>query len=216
MANTAAQVVYSGALYADAGNVAKASGRKLEDIIAEANSTVKNVAAVKDRRAAFLETMTVNNVESDIDGYIATQSAYMAFCNRFFLDSKKYLLDLKKVIAEGRKIEKPITSVPTATAVRNSKVIDEIVQVGELLDILVEEQKNTNKLLQSLVSNAAMVQMDTRENMESLHKIGPKLGEIDKKLKNIEVGVSTVAKAWPGHVANLANLKTRIDRWMTR
>ena len=85
---------------------------------------------------------------------------------------------------------------------------------------LVELERENAKMLQSLVagigSTVSTIEKSTTENMECLHKLGPKVGEIDKKMKNIETGVGTVSRSHAGLVANVANIWGRFERWTKR
>ena len=209
MANTGAKVCYSGSLYSDAGNVVKNSGADLKDVIAKSTSGVRHIGDVKARRAEMITLFEEHGVEAKSDNlYRGTKASYTEFCNKFFLNAEQYLLDESELLAEATKIEKP--EKPTS-----DPLLAKMAEIAELMDEEVELLETLNKKIDSIASNAAMIQMDTRENMETLHKIGPKIGEVDKKLRGIDTSTATIAKTWPGHQLNVAGLKQAIDRFMS-
>lgn len=214
MANTGAKVCYSGSLYSDAGNVVKNSGTDLKDVIAKSTSGVKHIGDVKARRVEMMTFFEEHGVTSENSNlYRGTQASYTEFCNKFFINPEQYLLDEKELLEKAQKVETPAES--QTNLVLTNPPLAKMAEIAELLDEAVELLETLNKKIDGIASNAAMIQMDTRENMESLHKIGPKLGEVDKKLRGIDTSTSTIAKTWPGHQLNLAAIKSGFDRFLT-
>lgn len=209
MANNS-QVFYGGQVYLDAKRVAESAGSTVEELANRSNnSLIKNVANAKERKADFVDYLTANCVESEFDGYMSNKGALTSFCTQFLLNPDKYICDIKEIIKNGKRIEKPTVVVaqgPTPT--------------GDLLDAILEEQRATNKTLVALLAafTAIVGSIDKKDEeiLEILHKMGPKMGEIDKKLQNINVSTTTVAKSWPGLVTNVAEAKARFDRYTSR
>ena len=199
-------IVYSGELYTDAERIASAAN----STVAESCTTpgTKTVANKDERKLALLKLLETDGMECDEEAYAAASSSYTEFCRRFFLNADKYKLDYKAITHKKPDPPKPMTTA------------DELRQIGTLLDMLLENQRESNKMLQSLVagigSTVSTLERNSTENMECLHKLGPKVGEMDKKLKNIEVGMGTVARSYPGLVTNVANLWGRFERWTKR
>lgn len=216
---TMEKVIYRGAVYADAGNVVKPTGRSLVDHISTSSTLVKNVGDVKARKQNFLDFLEENGIESDADAYVAARAAYQAFCNAFFLDSSKYIIDEQALIAGARKIVKEPAPEGNPQAVRNSKVIDNISNACDLLDMVLDELRDLNKtqgeILKEVRLNGKTIADNAEESRAQLQRIGPKLGEIDKKYREMQVEIGKVTKNWLGHVNNVASIKAAIDRWLS-
>lgn len=202
------KVAYMGILYTDADKVARGAGRSLQDVVSSSfNTGVKNIAEVKARKKEWADALKARGSASNIDGYMSTKKSYTAFCNAFFLDSSKYLIDLEEVFR-------------TPPAAPTPAPAQDFGQIGDLLDaILQEEQEQTKTLhaiLQAFNTVCGTISLNVEASRETLQRMGPKLGEIDKKIKNIEINTATVSKTWPGHVSNTAGIKSTFDRYVAR
>lgn len=200
------KVAYRGALYLDADKRAKETGRNLKEILADSNNMkAKNIGDVKSRKKDWMDTLEEGKATSELDGYVAVQASYTAFCNMFFLDANKYLINLDDII-------KPVKDVPQPD--------HHMSQIGDLLDAILQEQQEQTKtlhaLLQAFNTTCGTISLNVEANRETIQRMGPKLGEMDKKLKNIEISGNTVSKSWPGHVNNTAALKQQLERYVSR
>jgi hypothetical protein len=205
--------IYSGQVYIDAGKIATAAGKTVDELCEKTNNTlIANIANAKDRKGDFIDYMTANCVESDFDGYMALGGELSAFCNLFFLKPDDYLVDVKELVKNGKKIEPPKTA-PTAPAPTSS-------QIGDLLDMILEEQKRTNDTLTAILTSfssiVGTIADKDGEMLNILQRMGPKLGEMDKKLKNIDTSTTTVSKSWGGLVASVGDVKSRFERYTSR
>lgn len=208
MPNINAKVAYRGAIYADAGNRAKEAGKDIKIVLQESvNPVAKNIGNVKERKKEWMDALAAGKTESEVDGYIATRPAYMAFCNMFFLDAAKYIINLDEII-------KPAPAPEPKQAPPNMS------QIGDLLDAILQEQQEQTKtlhaLLQAFNTVCGTISLNVEASRETVQRMGPKLGEMDKKLKNIEISGNTVSKTWPGHVNNTAALKQQLERYVSR
>lgn len=206
MPNISTKVAYRGAIYADAGNRAKEAGKDIKIVLQESvNTGAKNVGDVKERKREWMDALAAGKAKSEIDGYIATRPAYMAFCNMFFLDATKYIINLDEIIKPAPEPEQAPPSMS---------------QIGDLLDAILQEQQEQTKtlhaLLQAFNTTCGTISLNVEANRETIQRMGPKLGEMDKKLKNIEISGNVVSKTWPGHVNNTAALKQQLERYVSR
>lgn len=205
------QVVYSGQVYVRASDAAKMIGKNIDECIPQTNGGARNVLDVKARKGEFLATLDANGVRSEVDGYIASRHAYRSFCNVFFIESDQYLLNIDKIIKEGEKIV-DATKDPIEAKIDFS-------QIGELLDMMLEEQRTLNKTLIAFMTSfntiVGSIELKEGSSLDILQRVGPKLGEMDKKMKNIETSAQTVSKTYTGLANNVAGIKSAIDRWMS-
>ena len=213
MANNSVQVLYSGQLYLDAKKVADAVGNTFDGIVEKSNSSlVKNIANAKERKAAFLDAMITRGVESDFDGYIAAKGTLTSFCTLFLLNTEKYIVDINEIVKAGKKIENPKDKLLPAP-----KPEATLTDVGEIVDMLLDENKEISRLLNCILTEmkttGKQMANDIENTREHIQKIGPKTSSIDEKLKEIKVNTGILSKTWPGLVSNIGELRARFERW---
>ena len=86
--------------------------------------------------------------------------------------------------------------------------------------MILEEQKRTNDTLTAILTSfssiVGTIADKDGEMLNILQRMGPKLGEMDKKLKNIDTSTTTVSKSWGGLVGSVGDVKSRFERYTSR